>query len=105
MNNYRDRKASWRRGDNNDNTVAVEQYNSVLVKEDEMPCDWEGDRGSSGKYNGSRLGQLHGPRKWEGARRGLPHSLSNASGGHPCYWPLLENARSASSLATHLGHD
>jgi len=26
-------------------------------------------------------------------------------GGHPCYWPLLENAKSASSLATHLGHD
>jgi len=25
--------------------------------------------------------------------------------GHPCYWPLLENAKSASSLAADLGHD
>jgi len=24
---------------------------------------------------------------------------------HPCYWPLLENAKSASNLAAHLGHD
>ena len=38
----------------------------------------------------------------EGARRGLPPS--NTSGGHPCYWPLLENAKSASSLAADLGH-
>ena len=31
--------------------------------------------------------------------------LSNTSGRHPCYWPLLENAKSFSSLATHLGYD
>ena len=24
---------------------------------------------------------------------------------HPCYWPLLENVKSASSLAANLGHD
>ena len=35
-------------------------------------------------------GYLHGPLKW-GDRRGLPPS--NTSGGHPCYWPLLENAK------------
>jgi len=45
----------------------------------------------------------HGPLNW-GARRGLPPP-SNTSGGHPYYWPLLENAKSASSLAADLGHD
>ena len=48
------------------------------------------------------------PRPWaeevgEGAGGAWPPS--STSGGHPCYWPLLENAKSASSLATLLGRD
>jgi len=47
------------------------------------------------------LYRRHGPRRW--GQEGLPPS--NTSGGHPCCWPLLENAKSASSLTTHLGRD
>jgi len=40
-----------------------------------------------------------------GCWRGLP-PVQYICGGHPCYWPqLLENAKSASSLATDLGYD
>jgi len=41
----------------------------------------------------------------DGGRSGGAWPPSSTSGGHPCYWPLLENAKSASSLATVLGHD
>ena len=40
-----------------------------------------------------------------GGQEGPAPPPSNTSGGHPCYWPLLENAKSASNLTTHLGHD
>jgi len=45
----------------------------------------------------------HGPRKWGGEqeRPGPPPILW----GHPYYWPVLENAKSASSVAADLGHD
>ena len=34
-----------------------------------------------------------------------PAPLQYLCGGHQCYWPLLENDKSASSLAADLGHD
>jgi len=41
----------------------------------------------------------------EGAGGACPSPLQYLCGGHPCYWPLLENAKPSSSLAVHLGHD
>jgi len=47
----------------------------------------------------------YGLRKW-GKGQEVPATPPPIPlGSHPCYWPLLENAKSASNLAADLGHD
>ena len=44
-------------------------------------------------------------RTWAEKVGGRACPLQYLCRGHPCCWPVLENAKSASSLAAHLSHD